>query len=906
MKRLLLVGLMVLALPVMASHIVGGEFEIIYISGNTYRVNLILYFDLQNGNPGARDPDVTARIFRKRDNRRMRDVFLPMISEAEVAYTQPECSNGEIETSKIVYSSTIVMSPDEYNDPGGYYIVWERCCRNWNTDGLTNILSQEPPPGVTEWPSAAGQTFYLHFPPVVMNGEPLINSTPRLFPPLNDYACPYKFYYADFAGTDDDGDSLAYSLITPLNTHNAEALPAGGPRPAPYPEIQWLGDFGLDNIIGGNPDLAISADGLLTVTPTVQGLFVFAVRCEEYRNGVKLGEVRRDFQMLVVDACPMAEAPNITGRKLGETNFTHDENMSVSFTNSATAEQRCIEVQVSDPDALKASDNFSERIWIKAVPLGFKQDVSGILPSITAVTLTNNNPTQTFSICFDECPYFEGGPFMVGIVAYDDACSLPYFDTLKVMVNVQPPPNQHARFVTPNITRTVDEGTGVHTWRIKAVDEDGDIMDMEALPGRGVNLAQSGMTFATTEQVGDTLYAEFTWDPRCDVYNFTQRTRFDVRLRVEDRDQCAFKHPDYLDIGLQIKLPGNARPLIFSPELTNSDPTIDSVTLERKVNESLAFTVKGVDVDPDKLVLTGRGKDFSMADYNISFPQAEGIQRVESDFLWNIRCDDIDLDAKDAFIFHFIVTDNVNKCRFNYADTLTVTVNLLPPDNQQPTLSATSLDETMLLRTGNFMDVTLGQQIEIGLLGVDGDSDDLLRLDMIEATGTVPPEGYSFSPAENRGSVPGVFTWKPECNIFVNDVYQNDYTFVFRVVDDRCFNQKGDTLEVNITIRDVDGSDADFLPPNFISPNGDNKNDFFAMARLNEAGELENILPLDNCTGAFEGIDIYNRWGSKVFGSNVREFRWYAEGEAAGIYYYLLKYSDKEYRGSITVTWDGE
>src|SRR5687767_2372977 len=98
MKRILLILFCLLAFPVAASHIVGGEFEIIYISGNTYRVNLILYFDVLNGNPGAQDFNINARIFRKSDNFPMRIVTLAYVKEEPVSYTQPECSKGEIVT----------------------------------------------------------------------------------------------------------------------------------------------------------------------------------------------------------------------------------------------------------------------------------------------------------------------------------------------------------------------------------------------------------------------------------------------------------------------------------------------------------------------------------------------------------------------------------------------------------------------------------------------------------------------------------------------------------------------------------------------------------------------------------------------------------------------------------------
>src|SRR5690606_37458588 len=167
MKWILLAVLVAFLIPASASHIVGGEFELIYLSSYNYRINLVLYFDELNGSPAARDPNVTARIYRKRDNMLIRDLFLPRISQTSVNYTQPECSNGEIVTTKIVYSDVFFLPPEFYSDPGGYYLVWERCCRNYS---ITNIYSNDPLVGIY-----AGQTFYLEFPPVARDGEPFIN-----------------------------------------------------------------------------------------------------------------------------------------------------------------------------------------------------------------------------------------------------------------------------------------------------------------------------------------------------------------------------------------------------------------------------------------------------------------------------------------------------------------------------------------------------------------------------------------------------------------------------------------------------------------------------------------------------------------------------------------------------------
>src|SRR6185369_12654890 len=144
-------------------------------------------------------------------------------------------------------------------------------------------------------------------------------------------------------------DSIVYSLTTPLNTTQPISYPP--PSPGPYPLVQWRPGYSLSNIIGGSPDLKISPNGLLTCTPVNQGLFVFAVKVEEFRNGQKIGETRRDFQMLVIGSCQPDQPPQITGKKLSDASFNYVDNMAVSFSNTVADGDRCIVVQVSDPDS---------------------------------------------------------------------------------------------------------------------------------------------------------------------------------------------------------------------------------------------------------------------------------------------------------------------------------------------------------------------------------------------------------------------------------------------------------------------------------------------------------------------------------------------------------------------------
>ena len=894
MKKIIWILLCLWAFPVAASHIVGGEFEIVHVSGDQYRINLILYFDELNGSVGARDPSVDARIFRKSDNAQMMDVFLPFISQTPVNYTQPACSHGEIVTSRILYSAVVQLTAQQFSDAQGYYLSWERCCRNYN---ITNIYSDDPSTGGRY----AGQTFYLEFPPVVMNGIPFINSSPRLFPPLNDYGCPRRPYYVDFAGTDDDGDSLVYSIVTPLNTKTGDALPLPDfrPRPRPYPLVTYRPPFGPSNILAGMPDLRISRDGFLTVTPTMIGLFVFAVRCEEYRDGKKIGELRRDFQMLVVDGCSPAEPPQIKGKKSSDTIFGYDKEMNIAFSNDVADTERCIQVEISDPDALRQEDNFSEKVTLRAFPLNFKKDASGILPLVRSATLTNGS-TATFDICFDKCPYIENGPFQIGIIAYDDACSLPLSDTLKVTVTVEPPENANAYFTTPDVTESLMEGA-VKVWSIEALDSDLDPMVLGVITD-GFNLADVGMEIQFVEQTNGSYKSKLKWDTRCDVYDFTSRTSFEVKLLIEDLDECNFSHPDTMVFHLNVLLPGNSDPVI------STDLTADEVEngIVRKIFEPLSFHVFGDDADGYPLKLNVQGDGFNLGNYGMNFQETGNPDHgITALFNWDLLCDQVDLAEKDTFDLMFIVVDDANKCRLYKADTLSVQVRVRAPDNAGPVLTIASTNPELPF-LNNQQTLFVGGQISLGIVSTDADVSpaDHLVLEMIDAQGSVQPSGYIFEPVEGVKNIQSTFTWNTDCSIFQEGVYENSYKFTFRTYDDRCQNAKADTVAVEMTIKDVENDIVAFIPPNFVSADHDpgQHNEFFGMVRLNEEnGTLEEILPKDNCIGHFVGISIYNRWGKQVFQSTNRDFRWYPDEDASGVYFYTLIFSDKEFKGSVTV-----
>jgi hypothetical protein len=914
MKRIFLLAFCVVtAFSVKATHIVGGEFEMLYKSTNPitgdqlYTISLILYFDAKNGSPGAKDGQVNIRIFRKRDNAIINNfIRLDSLPSTTVEYFQPECSSGlAIKTYRMYYTYTdgtghqalYALSPETYSDPKGYYLAWERCCRNYS---ITNIFSENPDTGGTY----AGQTFYLEFPPLKKDGVPFINSSPTLFPPLSDYACPGSLYYVDFAGTDPDGDSLVYTLVNPLNTKSGDALPPpippGVPRPGPYPSVLWRSPFGLNNIVAGKPDLKISIDGLLTVVPTLQGLYVFSVRCEEFRDKIKIGEVRRDFQLLVLAECKTASPPTVAASRHGENSFVTD-NLYVPFDHGLP--ERCVDIKVKDADSNNPTDGNVEDVKIRAIPLGFKDNVSGIIPNISSAKLVGKDAFVVFTVCFPECPYpaHAVGPYKIGIIAMDNACPLPKLDTVIITVDVTPPPNNLPLFQESMVNKTVREDSLTYSHAIIGTDVDPDKLTLSLLP-LDFDFAKYGFEFINQQPIENgKAKGLLKWNTKCDQIDFSEKTNFEIKFLLEDIDHCEITSPDTMVFNLNINLVDVHPPKIYFSPINGIDRIdVRDTTLTYKIFKDATFTVEGFDQDStDFLVLSGKGIDFEQANLGATFPTRTGKPSLISNFNWPIQCDKVDLSKKDEYDFQFIVVDDQNRCDYYLADTLKVTVKVEPPDNEAPLIKLNGVDHLDLT-------YTVGDPISINLLGTDTDvlPTDMLTLKIDDVFGTVVPKNYSLTSTPSKANVTGIFTWLTDCSIFENHDFENEYLFTFSVTDDRCRVAKRDTSTVKITIHDRDPEPIKFIPPNFITPNNDGCNDYFAMENfeLGDCGEVQVIsLPKDNCAGRFVSINIYNRWGKQVYSSDSRNFRWYADNVSVGVYFYTVVFSNKEYKGAITV-----
>jgi gliding motility-associated-like protein len=301
LKKFLIVISLFFSLKNYASHIVGGEMIYDYLGGNNYRITLKVYRDCSSAT--LFDPSALITVIETNDiannNRRLYDIGSPVTIRRIPPIINNPCvtPNSDVCVDEGIYTYTLNLPAIV----GGYYIVYQRCCRN---NGIDNLLI----------PEDQGSTYYTKIPG---SEDAVINSSPRFkdFPPI--FLCSNLDFAFDHSAIDPDGDQLVYSLCPPFlgldqccpgmalpNPINCLNPPSSCPQfasPPPYLNVNFVSPYNGSYPIASNPSVNVNyLSGLLIGKPNLVGRFVVGVCVQEFRNGQLLGTHYRDFQFNIV------------------------------------------------------------------------------------------------------------------------------------------------------------------------------------------------------------------------------------------------------------------------------------------------------------------------------------------------------------------------------------------------------------------------------------------------------------------------------------------------------------------------------------------------------------------------------------------------------------------------------
>ena len=297
--------LILLGLPffVKGDHLTGGDFTVTHVEDNTFLATLSLYRDC--GSFGAPfDEFVEITVFDAVTDEHLSALDFLFIGFETI---DPNLGNTCFEPDICLEIGVYEMEIELPDNPNGYYLSKERCCRS---DLSINLF------GIN-----LGFVFTVDVPdPALANSSPQFGEYPG-----DAFFCVNEQNTIDFGAIDPDGDSLVYSFTDPYagNSSFFDPNPVVA-TPKPYEIIFWETGFDTDNQVGGTPPMSIDPQtGVIIAQPDQVGIFTIAVQVEEFRDGILIGTVRREIQLLSVVCVDAA--------------FTYDiiDELEVSFTDQS-------------------------------------------------------------------------------------------------------------------------------------------------------------------------------------------------------------------------------------------------------------------------------------------------------------------------------------------------------------------------------------------------------------------------------------------------------------------------------------------------------------------------------------------------------------------------------------------
>ncbi len=269
-KSLWLFLLLFVSFQASASHIVGGEVTYQCLGNNSYRVVVTMFRDCS----GVIMQPTTNLTIRTGSGTLIGTYFIPKGPSSFINVNKPGCGvptpNVCIETAKYVLDS-IYLPPSA----SGYYLYNQGCCRNYNVNNITNAWK-------------VGSTFSSQIVGTGggCNSSPFFNQYPPVVLPAN---VPLA---VNVSATDPDSDSLSYDLCAPLDDDNFAP---------PFVNVPFAPGYSSTNLVPASPPLTINpATGIISGTITAAGKYSVGICITEWKNGVMVGTVRRDYQFTVI------------------------------------------------------------------------------------------------------------------------------------------------------------------------------------------------------------------------------------------------------------------------------------------------------------------------------------------------------------------------------------------------------------------------------------------------------------------------------------------------------------------------------------------------------------------------------------------------------------------------------
>ncbi|MFY0673008.1 MAG: gliding motility-associated C-terminal domain-containing protein [Bacteroidia bacterium] len=419
MKRLILPLLFsILLIPqAKADHFIGSDFTWECLGNDTFKIILTFYQDCNGCHVGVRPTGCTWELCglpllainsscgSKTANftQKSHEDITPVCDEQCTRCTDCDCT-FQFGIRKHVLETIVYLGTERKNGCCEFTMSYNSCCRS------TAITT-----------GAANNSFYVD---AQLNAcqTPCDNSPKFTNAPIAILCLGRDFIYNQGVVDNDVDtitggliDSLVYSFASPMSSAT-QATPWSSSYSYDKP-LNYLG-FPKKNLKFPKGIHLDTFTGDLMFRPMKQEITVLAIKIEQYRNGKKISETRRDVQIIVIK-CPDNEPPVISGM-----NCTKP--LTKNFKTTACADETiCFTVCTSD----KNKDDTVTISWNAGIP------------GATFKILNKGGKRENGQFCWTPTEaQVSKFPYSFVVTAKDNACPVNGFTARSFQITVKEPP----------------------------------------------------------------------------------------------------------------------------------------------------------------------------------------------------------------------------------------------------------------------------------------------------------------------------------------------------------------------------------------------------------------------------------------------------------------------------------
>ncbi len=308
-----------------SNHLKGGWVYYEYLgpgsSPNTvkYQITVKQYLDCRSTGQQI-DQTVFLGIFNNATNQLTRQITIPLSGtdnlNIDPRYVNPCISSPPEVCYRIDRYVTTVDLP---SSTAGYTLAVQRCCR---IAGIVNVTGSNNI-GVSYTTSIPGTINGINFEK---------NNSPQFVQRDTVMVCYNGSFAFDFSATDADGDELTYSFCPGLvgggaGTGQSQPNPPSSP---PYSNVPYSSSFIGESPMGPLVTVDTKTGLISGQAPARTGDYVVTVCASEFRNGVKIGETKKEIHITVAN-CSLAAA------ELRQPGYQLCDSLTATFQNLSTA-----------------------------------------------------------------------------------------------------------------------------------------------------------------------------------------------------------------------------------------------------------------------------------------------------------------------------------------------------------------------------------------------------------------------------------------------------------------------------------------------------------------------------------------------------------------------------------------